>query len=48
MRTIRETGAGEVWVTHGSEEALVRWCALNGIPARPLHIVGYDEEEEEG
>ena len=47
-QTIRETDAGEVWVTHGSEEALVRWCALNAIPARPLHIVGYDEEEEEG
>jgi putative mRNA 3-end processing factor len=45
-QTIRDTEAGEIWVTHGSEEALVRWCALNGIPARPLHIVGYDEEEE--
>jgi putative mRNA 3-end processing factor len=43
--TIRDTGAGEVWVTHGSEEALVRWCSLNGIAARPLHLVGYDEEE---
>jgi putative mRNA 3-end processing factor len=47
-QTIRDTGAGDVWVTHGSEEALVRWCALNGITARPLHIVGYEEEEEEG
>lgn len=45
--TIRETGAGEVWVTHGREEALVRWCQLNGIAARPLHIVGYDDEEAE-
>jgi putative mRNA 3-end processing factor len=45
--TIRETGAGEVWVTHGNEEALVRWCQLAGIPARPLHLVGYDEEEAE-
>ena len=26
--TIAETGAGEVWVTHGREEALVRWCEL--------------------
>ena len=25
-RTIRETGAGEVWVTHGQEDALVHWC----------------------
>ena len=34
--TITETGASEVWVTHGREEALVRWCALNGIAAQPL------------
>ena len=46
-QTIVETGAGEVWVTHGREEALVRWCELNGIAARPLHLVGYDEEEDE-
>ncbi|MCW5695980.1 MAG: ligase-associated DNA damage response exonuclease [Bauldia sp.] len=46
-RTIRETGAGEVWVTHGREEALVHWCRLNGIPARPLHLVGYEDEEAE-
>ena len=44
--TIAETGAGEVWVTHGREEALVRWCQLNGITARPLHLVGYDDEAE--
>jgi len=45
-QTIRETGAGEVWVTHGREEALVRWCELNGIAARPLHIAGYEDETE--
>jgi putative mRNA 3-end processing factor len=44
--TIGETGAGEVWVTHGREEALVRWCELQGIGARPLHLVGYEEEPE--
>ncbi len=44
-QTIRETGAGEIWVTHGSEEGLVRWCTLAGIAAKPLHIVGYEEEE---
>jgi putative mRNA 3-end processing factor len=36
----------EVWVTHGREEALVRWCELAGIAARPLHLVGYEEEAE--
>ncbi len=44
VATIRETGAGEVWVTHGREEALVRWCEINGIAARPLHLVGYEDE----
>ncbi len=42
--TIRDTGAGEVWVTHGREEALVRWCEINGIAAKPLHLVGYEDE----
>ncbi len=42
--TIRDTGAGEVWVMHGREEAMVRWCELEGIAARPLHLVGYEDE----
>ena len=46
-RTIKDTSAGEVRVTHGREEALVRWCELNGIAARPLNLVGYDDEEGE-
>ncbi|WP_265516447.1 ligase-associated DNA damage response exonuclease [Nitratireductor luteus] len=45
-RTIVDTGAEEVWVTHGREEALVRWCELNGIAARPLHLAGYEDEAE--
>jgi putative mRNA 3-end processing factor len=44
--TIKEVGAGEIWVTHGREEALVRWCELNGIIGRPLHLVGYEDENE--
>ena len=28
------------------EEALVRWCALNQIAARPLNLVGYEDEAE--
>lgn len=46
-RTIRETGAGDIWVTHGREEGLVRWCQLNQIRARPLNLVGYEDEVEE-
>jgi len=45
-RSILETGAGEVWVTHGQEDALVHWCGLQGIRARPLHLLGYGDEGE--
>jgi putative mRNA 3-end processing factor len=44
--TIAATGAGEIWVTHGQEDALVHWCATRGLKARPLDIVGYGEEDE--
>jgi putative mRNA 3-end processing factor len=45
--TIAELDPAEVWVTHGREEALVRWCALEGRPARPLHLVGYEDEADD-
>ena len=45
--TIRELSPKEVWVTHGREEALVRWCELQGIPAKPLHLMGYEDEDSE-
>jgi len=44
--TIVATGAGEIWVTHGQEDALVHWCRARGLAARPLDIVGYGEEDE--
>jgi len=44
--TIAATGAGEIWVTHGQEDGLVRFCEITGRKARPLAIVGYGEEEE--
>jgi putative mRNA 3-end processing factor len=43
---IREVAPQEVWVTQGREEALVRWCKLQGIPAKPLHLAGYEDEAE--
>jgi putative mRNA 3-end processing factor len=46
--TIAATGAREVWVTHGAEEALVHWCSMRQLHARPLHMVGYGDEEEGG
>ncbi|NND48713.1 MAG: ligase-associated DNA damage response exonuclease [Rhizobiales bacterium] len=43
--TITETGAGEVWVTHGREDALVHWCQSKGIAARALSMVGREDED---
>jgi putative mRNA 3-end processing factor len=44
---IEATGASEVWVTHGEEDALVYWCEQRGLRARPLRLVGYGEDEEQ-
>jgi putative mRNA 3-end processing factor len=44
--TIAATGAPEIWVTHGQEDALVHWCTERGLKARPLAIVGYGDEDE--
>ncbi|HEX7741315.1 MAG TPA: ligase-associated DNA damage response exonuclease, partial [Sphingobium sp.] len=45
--TIDATGAGEIWVTHGQEDALVHWCQSKGLKARPLALVGYGDEDED-
>jgi putative mRNA 3-end processing factor len=44
--TIDEVGAGEVWVTHGREEALVHYATSRGLRARALALTGFGEEEE--
>ncbi len=44
--TITATGASEVWVTHGQEDALVHWSQSKGLKARPLDIVGYGDEDD--
>lgn len=46
LATIREISPQEVWITHGREDALTRWCELNGFKARPLSLVGYEEDAE--
>jgi len=45
--TVREIAPGELWITHGREEALARWAELEGMAARPLRLVGYEEGEGE-
>jgi putative mRNA 3-end processing factor len=44
--TILATGAREVWVTHGQEDALAYWCRIRGLSARPLGLQ-YGEEDDE-
>jgi putative mRNA 3-end processing factor len=43
--TIAETGAPEIWVTHGNEEALVHYAIGLGLKARALALLGYEDEE---
>lgn len=47
-RSILESGAGTVWVTHGREDALVYWCKQQGLNAEPLALPGLDDDGGEG
>lgn len=47
LQTIGDIRPEQLWITHGAEEALLRWSELNGIQARALSLVGYDEDEGE-
>ncbi len=44
QQSIRDSGADEIWVTHGSEDALVHWCQSQGLKSRPLRLIGYADE----
>jgi putative mRNA 3-end processing factor len=46
LATIDETGAPEVWATHGRDDALTRQLALTGRKGRALSLVGYEDEDE--
>ena len=45
--TFEELRPRELWITHGREEGLCRWAELNGLKARALRLVGYEEEDDE-
>jgi len=47
IATFTELAPEEVWITHGREEGLLRWCEVNGQKARALRLVGYEEEDDE-
>ena len=44
--TAQELKPEELWITHGNEEALLRWASLNNVAATALEIAGYEDEEE--
>lgn len=46
LMTCEQVQAPEIWVTHGSEDALVHALGLRGIRGRALHLVGRGEEED--
>ncbi len=45
-RTIEEVDAQENWITHGREDALLRWCHLHQRKAHALSLVGYEDEDD--
>jgi putative mRNA 3-end processing factor len=47
VATIAATGAEEIWVTHGREDALVHQIGLMGKHGRALALIGYEENEGE-
>jgi putative mRNA 3-end processing factor len=44
LQTIEETGASEIWVTHGREDALVHQIGKMGRRGRALALVGFEDE----
>jgi len=44
VATLDDVAAPTVWVTHGREEALVHHARQRGFDAKPLSLVGFEEE----
>jgi putative mRNA 3-end processing factor len=44
--TARDVAREELWITHGRDDALARWAELEGLKARPLSLVGYEDEDD--
>ncbi len=44
LQTITETGAEDIWVTHGREDALVYQIGKMGRRGKALALVGFDDE----
>ena len=48
LATVADVAAPEIWVTHGSEEALIHEVTKRGLRGRALRLIGYDDAGEEG
>jgi putative mRNA 3-end processing factor len=46
VATIAETGAEEVWVTHGREDALLHHIETSGRKGRALALIGREDEDQ--
>lgn len=46
LATIGDVGAGEIWVTHGREDALLHQISQMGLKGRALALVGFEDEGE--
>jgi putative mRNA 3-end processing factor len=44
--TIAQVNPAETWITHGREDALLRWCELHQRKARALALNGYADEDD--
>ncbi|TCD06711.1 ligase-associated DNA damage response exonuclease [Erythrobacteraceae bacterium CFH 75059] len=44
--TVEEVNPAETWITHGREDALLRWHQLHQRRARALALVGYEDEDD--
>jgi putative mRNA 3-end processing factor len=44
VQTLSDVGAGEIWITHGRDDALTLHAQAMGLKARALAMVGFDEE----
>lgn len=47
QQSIQETEAETILVTHGREDALIRWCEMEGLDASALRLLGYEDAPEE-
>jgi putative mRNA 3-end processing factor len=43
--TVSETGCSNLLVTHGEADALVHYFTTQGVAAKPLHFLGYGDDE---